>query len=225
MNDAPGLAVVAVLVCAFAGLAIPAVIATLPPPVGAVGASPRLAIRAAGTCALVGTVLALGLGASAGLLVPLTVVPHGVLLAIVDLRTRLLPTRVVWPMLGLAWAAVLLVGVLTRDGDAVLRAAIGAVGVSAFFHLLWWVRPDGMGYGDVRLSVVVGTVLGFLGWAELVVGVYAGFLAFALVAIARAVVRRDRGSLRTASPYGPFLLGGAVAGAVLGEPVWNLVAG
>jgi leader peptidase (prepilin peptidase)/N-methyltransferase len=41
-----------------------------------------------------------------------------------------------------------------------------------------------------------------------------------------AIARRDRGVLRTAFPFGPFMLVGALIGIVLGEPVVaSLVAG
>ena len=36
--------------------------------------------------------------------------------------------------------------------------------------------PARLGYGDVRLSGVLGIALGYLGWGPLLVGVYAGFL-------------------------------------------------
>jgi leader peptidase (prepilin peptidase) / N-methyltransferase len=215
------------LLCGMAGLAIPVVIAGLPEPMGAVAARPRMLLRSSLGCAVAGAALAAALGADpAALLVVLPLVPQAVLLAIVDHHTHLIPSRIVWPMLGLAVGLVLLVGVTTGDGPAVLRSAVGGVAVFLVFHGLWWMHSAGMGYGDVRLSAVVGTALGFLGWAELVIGVYAGFLLFAVVAVARSLARRDRRLLREPAPYGPFLLGGALAGVVVGGPIWSsLVSG
>ena len=83
-----------------------------------------------------------------------------------------------------------------------------------------------MGFGDVRLSAVLGLALGYLGWGELLVGVYSGFLVFGVPGLVVAVVRRDRQLLRTAFPFGPFMLVGALVGIALGPWVWaNLVAG
>ena len=101
---------------------------------------------------------------------------------------------------------------------------VKAVAVFAFFYALWWVHPAGMGFGDVRLSAVLGFALAYLGWPELVVGVYAAFLAFALPGLLVAVLRRDRGVLKAAYPFGPFLLAGALAGVVLGDLLWSGLA-
>lgn len=226
MSDAVWLVTVG-LACGVAGTAVPESISRLPEPMGSVGRRPGLALRTGLACAVAGALLTHVLVPDwAGVLVVLPLVPPAVLLAVVDRRTHLLPSRVIWPMLGLAVGSVVLAGLLSRDGDAVLRAGIAGAGTFAFFHALWWIRPSGMGYGDVRLSAVLGVALGFLGWGELVVGIYAGFVGFALAATARAVVRRDRASLRVASPYGPYLLGGALVGVLVGGSLWSsLVSG
>ena len=70
-----------------------------------------------------------------------------------------------------------------------------------------------MGFGDVRLAALLGLALGHVGWAELLVGVYSGFLVFGLPGLLLALVRWDRALLRTAFPFGPFMLVGALLGA------------
>lgn len=224
--ESGALAAVGVLLCGLAGLGVPVVTARLPEPMGAVASRPRMLIRSVIGCAAAGAVLAVAIGPDPALLVVLPLVPHAVLLAIVDRHTHLIPSRIVWPMLGLAAGLVALVGAASGDGPAVVRAAVGGVVVFLVFHGLWWMHSAGMGYGDVRLSAVVGTVLGFLGWSELVIGVYAGFALFAAVALGRALARRDRGLLREPAPFGPYLLGGALVGVVLGGQLWaHLVSG
>ena len=47
-----------------------------------------------------------------------------------------------------------------------LRAAIGWALMGGIYVLLWVVYPAGMGYGDVRLSGILGIVLGYLGWGS-----------------------------------------------------------
>jgi leader peptidase (prepilin peptidase) / N-methyltransferase len=133
---------------------------------------------------------------------------------------------VVWPtFLGVAVLGCLSAW-LERDADALVRAWIGAAGVFACFYALWWIHPPGMGFGDVRLSAVLGFALAYLGWGEVLVGVYGAFLAFAVPGLLVAAFRRDRGVLKVAYPFGPFLLVGALAGVVLGDPLWSgLVSG
>ena len=78
--------------------------------------------------------------------------------------------------------------------------------VRSFFWVLWWFHSAGMGFGDVRLAALLGFALGQLGWGEVVVGAYSGFLVFGLPGLLLAIVRRDRALLKSAFPFGPFML-------------------
>ena len=144
-------------------------------------------------------------------------------LAIIDWRTRLLPTRVIAPTYVVLIALVLVCAAITRDTDDLVRAGWGWLVSGGLFLALWLVHPRGLGYGDVRLSGVLGIALGYLGWGPLLVGVYAGFLlggvGGGLLSLARVVERR-------AIPFGPFMLVGALVGVVAGPELWaHLVTG
>ena len=67
--------------------------------------------------------------------------------------------------------------------------------------------PSGMGLGDVKLAVGVGTALGWLGWQALVAGT---FLAFALAAVyGVALLISGRANRKHRILFGPFMIGGA----------------
>lgn len=234
-------AAAAAALCGLGGLLVPLLIARVPEPTpdpepaedaapktpyAVVASRPHLAMWCAVAGAAAGAVVGFSVGWVWPLLFLLPLVPVAVALSVIDWHTHLLPSRVVLPALG---ATVALAGVswlATRDTDAVVRALIGLIAVRSLFWLLWLVRSSGMGFGDVRLSALLGFVLGHLGWAELVVGVYSGFLVFALPGLLIAVVRRDRQLLRTAFPFGPFMLLGALVGIGLGPVLWaRLVTG
>ena len=147
-------------------------------------------------------------------LVPL--VPVGVALAVVDWRTRLLPTRLVAAGVRAVVVALVLVcwavdaaTPTTWSGPAsgwlVARSASsGCCGSST---------PRGMGYGDVRLAGVLGIALGYLGWGELLVGIYAGFL---LGGVGRRAAGAAAGSWTARRyPFGPFMLLGALVGVAV----------
>ena len=239
MSVDPAAAALGAVACGAAGLLVPVLVARLPEPAPDPESDPAHSkpsyaeVASAPLLPAVSVVLGLvagGLvGASVGLAWPLLfllpLVPVGIALAVVDLRTRLLPTVVVWPTLGATVALAAISGVLEDDVDAVVRAGLGGAAVFAVFFALWWVHPAGMGYGDVRLSAVLGVALGYLGWAELLVGVYSAFLVFSVPGLVVALLRRDRGVLQAAYPFGPFLLAGALAGVVLGPLGSGLVSG
>ncbi|MEQ7847398.1 A24 family peptidase [Nocardioides kribbensis] len=149
----------------------------------------------------------------------LPVVPLCVALAYVDGHTRLLPSRLVLPATGALVLLALGEWAVTGEYDAVLRAGVGLLVARSFYWLLWAVHSAGMGFGDVRLAALLGLVLGRLGVAELVVGVYAGFLVFGLPGLLLALVRRDRALLRAAYPFGPFMVVGALIGVLTGPAV------
>jgi leader peptidase (prepilin peptidase) / N-methyltransferase len=175
--------------------------------------------------ALASTACAALVGAAVGwqwalvILVPL--VPLSVALAVVDWRTRLLPTRLVLPATGVAILLGLIGWAVTRDADDLVRALIALVAVRSFFWVLWWFHSAGMGFGDVRLAALLGFALGQLGWGEVVVGAYSGFLIFGLPGLLLAIVRRDRALLKSAFPFGPFMLVGALIGVLVGSAVWS----
>lgn len=240
MIGIPAGVLLGVVLCGLAGLLVPALIARVPEPrrepdqpgqpvrptYAEVALRPGLGSRCALAAAIAGGLVGQAVRFDWPLLYLVPLVPVGVALAVVDWRTHLLPTVVVWPTLGVVVVLAGLAAVLGDDLDAWVRALLGMVAVFAFFYALWWVHPAGMGFGDVRLSAVLGFALGYLGWPELVIGIYGAFLAFSVPGLALAVVRRDRDLLRVAFPFGPFLLVGALAGIVVGGPVWSgLVAG
>jgi leader peptidase (prepilin peptidase)/N-methyltransferase len=222
--DLPLALLVAAVVGAVGGALAPRVIAALPEPADAEdardkvsyrrlatarGLSAAFAVSAAAVCAL----LAWQLGWTPALPMWLYLGVAGVALAYIDWRTRLLPTRLIAPSYAIVLALALLASAMTGDWAASVRALLGWLVAGGLFFVLWFVYPKGMGYGDVRLSGVLGIALGWLGWAELVVGVYAGFLLGALggglLALLRVVDRRRY-------PFGPFMLVGAVVGVLTG---------
>ncbi len=188
-----------------------------------IAASPGLRWRTVVASAVVGALIGLSLGGVWSLLFLLPAVPVGVALTVVDWRTRLLPTRVIAPSYVVLVALVLVCFLITRDTDDLIRAGWGWLGAGALFFVLWFVHPRGLGYGDVRLSGLLGIALGYLGWGPLVVGIYTGFLlggvGGGLLSLLRIVERR-------AFPFGPFMLVGALLGIMTGSSLWaSLVTG
>lgn len=183
------------------------------------GARPRLLLLTAVVSGVAGALIGGVTGLDPLLVLLLPLAPVGTLLAVVDFRTRLLPRVVVIPATLAAIAYGVADWLLTGEADALVRGLIGMVLARVVFWLLWFIRSAGMGFGDVRLSALLGFVLAYLGWAEWALGLYSGFLLFGLPGLLLAIVRRDRSMLKKAYPFGPFLLLGALLGILFGEPL------
>jgi leader peptidase (prepilin peptidase)/N-methyltransferase len=152
--------------------------------------------------------VALCLGPAWDLPAFLVLVGAGVLLALVDLRHRLLPNRVLlWSG---AAAAVLLTLAAAVEGEwsRLGRAALGAVVLFAVFLVLALLSPGQLAMGDVKLAALLGGYLGWLGWDAVLLGGAAGFVLQALLALGMLAARRV--GLRGELPFGPAMIAGAL---------------
>ncbi|NUP19217.1 MAG: prepilin peptidase [Streptomyces sp.] len=144
----------------------------------------------------------------------LLLAPVGVLLAAVDLRVRRLPDPLTLPLAGAALALLGLISLVPEHAGDWPTALWAALALGAGYFVLWLINPGGMGFGDVKLALGAGAVLGWYGWPTVMLGTFAGFLFGALYGWGLVLVRRaGRGS---AIPFGPFLLGGAFVGLLIG---------
>jgi leader peptidase (prepilin peptidase) / N-methyltransferase len=151
----------------------------------------------------------------------LTFTALGVALSAIDLDVRRLPNALVLPAYPVLAALVAVAAVLGDDWGALARAGLAAATLFAFFYLLAVVSPNGMGFGDVKLAGLVGLVLGYLSWGAVVVGAFAGFFLGALVGV--AVMAACAGGRKTAIPFGPFMVLGALAALWITDPVVALL--
>lgn len=153
--------------------------------------------------------LAAAVGARPELAVWLLLVPAGVLLARIDLAVFRLPDVLTLP--ALAGTALLLGGaaLLPAHQGSWGRALAAAAALGLLYGVLFVVNPAGLGFGDVKLAPTLGLVLGWYGWGTVVTGTFAGFLLGALYGIGLIATRR--GTRKTAFPFGPFMLLGALA--------------
>ncbi|MER7957610.1 A24 family peptidase [Streptomyces sp. NPDC096030] len=175
---------------------------------------PRTALTAPVLTALACAALAAVAGPRPELAVWLLLAPFGVLLATVDVRVHRLPDPLTLPLA--AAVPLLLSGaeLLPYDAGSWFHALLGGVALGTGYLVLFLIRPSGMGLGDVKLALCVGAALGWYGWGVLFVGTFAAFFAGSLYGLGLVVLRR--GSRKSAIPFGPFMIGGALVGLLLG---------
>lgn len=171
------------------------------------------------TTALLFAMLTWHLGLVAALPSFLALAVVGVALADIDLRLHRLPNALTLPMYPASLVLLAIAAAWDGAWDAYGRAVIGMLVALLVYAGLAWFRPDAMGLGDVKLSGVLGLHLAWLGWGALVIGLFAAFALGAVVGVALMAVRRA--GRRTAIPFGPFMLAGALVGILVGEPLWQ----
>ncbi|MFF9157069.1 prepilin peptidase [Streptomyces sp. NPDC014846] len=178
------------------------------------GGSTPSAVRLATATVLVCAALAAATGTRPELAVWLLLAPVGVLLAAVDFRVQRLPDPLTLPLAAAALALLGLAAALPEHAGHWLTALYGALALGGGYYLLYRINPAGMGFGDVKLAVGMGAVLGWYGWPTVLLGTFAGFLLGALYGGALVVARRA--GRKSAIPFGPFLMAGALAGLLIG---------
>jgi leader peptidase (prepilin peptidase) / N-methyltransferase len=165
--------------------------------------------------------VALGTGAGFAVMAvrfgPSPVLPAFLLLAalapvltLTDLRWRRLPDPLTLPAYPAA-AALLAAGALASPGGArhLLSALAGLAAAWLCFALLAGIHPAGLGWGDVKLSGVLGLYLGWLGAAAVAAGLLGAFVLAALAGL--GLIAAGRATRKTQVPFGPFMLASAIA--------------
>ncbi len=192
-----------------------------PPRLLPVGASPA---RTVGASVVTGVLAAGGANRFGAhfVLVPFTIF-FAVLVVVstTDLTHGLIPRRLVYP--GLAAILGLLAAVAAVDGQwhRLATAGVGALASFATLFVIWWLAPRGIGFGDVRLSALVGLATGWIGLLDVYVAVVSAFIVGLLGGLVTMVLRGT--GRRTRIPFAPALGAGAIVAVLWGAPIVQAV--
>ena len=141
----------------------------------------------------------------------------GVALTMIDLDLQRLPDPLTLPSYPVGVALLGIAAAVDDQPHAFVRALAGMAILFAFYAVVWFLYPSGMGLGDVKLAGVLGLYLGWLGWGPLVVGAFGAFAVGAVVSI--GIVLFAQGGRKTRIPFGPFMLVGVLIGIFAGHPL------
>jgi prepilin signal peptidase PulO-like enzyme (type II secretory pathway) len=99
----------------------------------------------------------------------------------------------------------------------VLPYLYSALGATAFFFCLWFFsHGKAMGFGDVKLAFLLGLLLG---WPNVIAGLFIAFLLGAIVGVILVTLKKRK--LKSAVPFGPFLVIGTVIAIFYGTSLIN----
>jgi leader peptidase (prepilin peptidase)/N-methyltransferase len=127
--------------------------------------------------------------------------------SVVDLRLYRIPDRIVFPTLAVSLPLIVLVSLQKDVPSAITYALVGAVTYFVLLFIPHLIYPAGMGFGDVKLALVMGLYIGWLAasvFSSIVLCFYAliaGSLLGTIGGLAVMAVRHRR----DAFPFGPAL--------------------
>jgi leader peptidase (prepilin peptidase) / N-methyltransferase len=133
--------------------------------------------------------------------------------AAIDLERRIIPNRITYPSF-VAFAALIALGWALGQELNPAGAAIGALAYGGFFLVIALISPGGMGMGDVKLTGLIGLVLGALGLRYVAVAAGIAILLGGIAGLGALAAGRGR---KGAIPFGPSLAAGAIAAVLVGE--------
>ncbi len=137
-----------------------------------------------------------------------------VILSIYDIRWFLLPDRVVFPVIALAAAYVATQALVFGGGwTTIVDAFWGVVAIAGTFWLLYtFSKGKWIGFGDVKLAIALGMLVG--GPVASLLVIFVASLLGSLAALPLVIKGRARGT--TPIPFGPFLMAATVVVMLFG---------
>jgi len=159
-------------------------------------------------------VMALRFGADPVLPAYLYLAAVGLALALIDLDCKRLPDVLTLPSTPVVLVLLAVAAALGSDSGRLVPAVLGGLALFVLYFALCFAYPAGMGFGDVKLAPVLGLAVGWLGWGAWAVGALLGFLYGGVFGIGLLLL--GRGGRKTAVPFGPFMLLGALVSVLAG---------
>jgi prepilin signal peptidase PulO-like enzyme (type II secretory pathway) len=141
-----------------------------------------------------------------------------VIIFIFDLKYYIIPDEVTYPaiFISLAWIFYsFFVGAISDTQT--LYYILSALCASGFFFLIWFLsKGKAMGFGDVKLAIFLGLILG---WPNIVVGLFLAFFFGAIIGIILVFLKKK--GFKSEVPFGPFLVAGTMLAAFWGDKILN----
>jgi prepilin signal peptidase PulO-like enzyme (type II secretory pathway) len=141
------------------------------------------------------------------------VIPYAVVfsvllaVSVVDLRIYRIPDRIVFPSLLLTTVLLTAGAFRLHNGERMRYALVGLATYFAILFLFHIVYPRGMGFGDVKLALLMGLSLGWLGGTTLnsvylvLIALFVGCILGIVFGLAVRVIKGRGGAF----PFGPAL--------------------
>jgi leader peptidase (prepilin peptidase)/N-methyltransferase len=140
-----------------------------------------------------------------------------VAVTVIDLERQIIPNRIVYPTIFASIPLLALAALAGHQWDRFGHALLGAALAWIALLVIHLISPAGMGFGDVRLSFVLGLFLGWISLGHIVTGLFLGILLICVVGVALAILRLR--SLQDHIAFGPVLAAGSALAVFVGRAI------
>lgn len=141
-----------------------------------------------------------------------------ILIFVFDFKYYMIPDEVIYPaiIISIFWLLYSFsFGALGKID--LVYTVVSALVAALFFFLIWlFSRGLAMGFGDVKLALLIGLLLGF---PAVMPGLFLGFLFGAI--IGSVMVLSKKKGFKSEIPFGPFLILGLAVSLFYGDKIIN----
>ena len=140
-----------------------------------------------------------------------------VAVTVIDSQRQIIPNLIVYPTIFVSVPLLALAGLAGGRWDRFAQALLGATLAWLALLVIHLISPSNMGFGDVRLSFVLGLFLGWINLTHVFTGLFLGVLLISAVGIVLTVLRLS--SLQAQIAFGPFLAAGSTLTVFAGQAI------
>ncbi len=156
-----------------------------------------------------------------------------IIIFVYDLKHYLIPDKVLFPAIIIAatykflvnlsfshWNLIENLKLKIENSASILNFILAVFIASGFFFIIWLVSGGKwMGFGDVKLAILLGLVLGF---PNILTGLFLAFLFGAIIGVVLMALKKKE--LNSKIPFGPFLIAGTFMAILWGQQLmqWYL---
>ncbi len=134
-----------------------------------------------------------------------------IIIFVYDLKHYIIPDKVIFPAILTSFLFLLTTNSLLPN------TILSAFGASLFFLLIYLIsKGQWMGFGDVKLSFLMGLHLGF---PNILVALFSAFFSGAIIGL--ILIAQSKKTLKSRVPFGPFLVFGTFLAMLYGESIIN----
>jgi len=142
----------------------------------------------------------------------------GLALAVIDIKRQILPDSLI--------VTGVLISLFRLFFTGRWEFLISALGLFGFYLVIYYASmlvygKEGLGFGDVKLALFVGLVLGW--WQWVIMATIIAFLTGSVVSVILILSRKKK--LKSSLAFGPFMLWGMVIAKIAGEFLWTWYGG